>query len=77
MGAWPAELAQEDAAQARERVRSLVDAIMLIPEDGRLRIEIHGELGAILSLADWARKPQGAGNVADALPQQMTDPRHR
>jgi hypothetical protein len=53
---------RDDTAQARERVRSLADSIMPIPEDGRLRIEVHGELAAILSLAEGARKPQSAGH---------------
>src|ERR1700761_1405270 len=36
-------LAQEDAAEARELVRGLVDEIRLIPESGTLRVEIRGE----------------------------------
>ena len=41
-------LASDDAADARELVWSLVEEIRLIPEGGVLRIEVRGELGAIL-----------------------------
>jgi site-specific DNA recombinase len=53
-----AELTQvldtEGAAEARELVLSLVETITLVPEDGQLRIEVRGELAAILQLADQA-----------------------
>jgi hypothetical protein len=42
-------------AEARELVRSLVAEIRLIPEKGALRIEVRGELGAILRLAEGAQ----------------------
>ena len=48
-------LAQDDAAEARELVRGLVEAITLVPEGGILRIEVRGALGAILTLAEGAR----------------------
>ena len=41
-------LTQDEGAEAREVVRDLVDAIRLMPDDGRLRIEVCGELGDIL-----------------------------
>jgi hypothetical protein len=41
-------LRQEDAAPARELVRGLVEAIVLLPEDGRLKVEVRGELAEIL-----------------------------
>lgn|GEM_PF-4035762 len=44
-------LEADDAAEAREVVRGLVEAIRLVPEDGKLRIEVRGALGAILRLA--------------------------
>jgi hypothetical protein len=53
-------LMKDDAAEARERVRALVEAIVLMPEDGRLQIEVRGELAAILLLADGAK----TGNAA-------------
>jgi hypothetical protein len=39
-----AALADDDSAVAREQVRALVDAIVLIPEADDLRIEVRGEL---------------------------------
>ncbi|AZN73978.1 recombinase family protein [Georhizobium profundi] len=36
--------------EAAERLRSLLSAIRMIPEDGRLQIELVGELAAILAL---------------------------
>lgn len=55
-------LAEDDAAEAREQIRGLVEAIRLVPEDGRLRVEVRGALGAILALADSART-SGPGNA--------------
>lgn len=55
-------LAAEDATEARELVRGLVEEIRLVPEAGRLRIEVQGALGAILSLAEGADKA-GSGDV--------------
>lgn len=49
-------LADKDAGPARELVRALVEAIVLIPERGRLRVEVRGELAAILRLS-------GSGNA--------------
>jgi len=44
-------LAADGGAAAMELVRSLVDEIRLVPENGANRIELHGELSAILGLA--------------------------
>jgi site-specific DNA recombinase len=73
-----AELARvleaDDAAEAREVVRGLVEAIRLVPEDGRLRIEVRGELGAILRLAEGARgvgNDKRPGSVAEAFVVQI------
>ena len=60
-------LETEDAAEARDLVRSLVETITLVPAGGRLQIEVRGELAAILQLADQAkgnRHPQGGGIAA-------------
>ena len=56
-------LAEDNAAEARELIRGLVEAITLIPEDGALRIEVRGALGAILALAEGARSVEGPGNA--------------
>jgi site-specific DNA recombinase len=44
-------------AEAMELIRSLVDAIILVPENGVLRVEVRGELAAILALAAEGKKP--------------------
>jgi len=64
-------LSAEDRAEAREMVRGLVEAIRLIPEGDRLRIEVRGELGAILRLADGDRNAKGADRVVSTLVEQI------
>lgn len=66
-----AALASEDAAEARELVRGLVEQILLVPEGGKLRIEVRGELGAILRLAEGARNTKGADLAVSALAEQV------
>ena len=65
------QLAGDDAAEARAVVRSLVEAIPLVAEGGRLRIEVRGELGAILRLAEGAQNRQRPGLGAEALALQI------
>ena len=64
-------LASEDGAEARELVRGLVDAIVLVPEEGRLRIEVRGELGAILRLAEGTGHGKRPGCGAGAFIEQI------
>jgi site-specific DNA recombinase len=49
-------LARDDTTAAREAIRALVEAIVLVPEAGRLRVEVRvevrGELAAILALSN-------------------------
>ncbi len=66
-----AALAADDGAELRERVRSLVETIRLVPEAGRLRVEVRGELGAILRLAEGARNAKSPGVVAEASMVQI------
>ena len=53
-------LAAEDAAEVRELLRSLVEAVTLVLDGGRLRIEVRGELAAILRLVEGARNKKAA-----------------
>ena len=46
-----AALKKEDGADARELIRSLVAHVTLHPEDKGQRVEVRGELAAILALA--------------------------
>jgi hypothetical protein len=57
-------LSADDGAEARKLLRSLVDAIRLVPEGGKLRIEVRGDLGAILRLAEEARSAGAGGSCA-------------
>ena len=56
-----AALIGDDAAPARELIRGLIEAIVLIPEGGRLRVEVRGELAAILRLSGCANEKAPAG----------------
>jgi site-specific DNA recombinase len=59
-----ATLKAKDAAPARELIRGLVEAIVLIPENGRLRVEVRGELAAILRLSGLANRKAPADGPA-------------
>ena len=48
----------EDGAEAMELIRSLIERIVLTPEDGKLRIDLTGDLAAILSIAQKGRRPR-------------------
>ena len=37
-------------AEASESIRALIDEVRLVPKDGTLKIELYGELAALLSL---------------------------
>jgi site-specific DNA recombinase len=39
-------------AEAAEALRTLIEEIRLVPQDGRLRIDLHGELATILALTN-------------------------
>ena len=56
--------------EAAELVRSLVDAIILTPENGTLRLDIDGELAGILALCQVARaKEPGSLSTAELAKQ--------
>ena len=65
-----AALGSDDAAQARELVRSLVDEIVMVPEAGQLRIEVRGALAAILSISA-AANAKSPSVTAEALASQI------
>jgi hypothetical protein len=64
-------LEADNAAEAWALVRSLVETITLVPEGGVLRIEVRGELAAILRIAEGAERARNAGRDADALAVQI------
>ena len=60
-----AELNRPDArAQAIEILRSLIEEIRLVPEDGRLEIEVVGDLAGILALGRNDKRPTGGAGGA-------------
>ena len=63
-------LAKDDTAEARSIVRGLIEAITLVPETGKLRVEIRGELASILALSASGRAAPSAQS-AEVLAQQV------
>ncbi len=55
LAALSAAWATESTTAARDQLRALVEEITLVPEDGTLRVQVRGELGAILRIAYAAR----------------------
>jgi site-specific DNA recombinase len=55
--------------EAFELIRSLIDEIRMVPEDGQLRVELHGELAGILALTTDGKKPGSLS--ATGLAQQI------
>ena len=46
----------------REGIRALVEAIVLLPDDGKLAIEVRGDLAAILALGQSTSTRREAGS---------------
>jgi site-specific DNA recombinase len=44
-------------AEAAQALRALIEEVRLIPEDGRLAIELGGDLAALLNIASDSKKP--------------------
>ncbi|MGH6791502.1 MAG: hypothetical protein ACRECF_02035 [Methyloceanibacter sp.] len=42
-------------------IRELIEEIRLVPENGKLRVELYGELAALLSLANGHPRSKGTG----------------
>jgi site-specific DNA recombinase len=53
------EALQDEATrdEAMGLIRSLVEAIVLVPEQGSLKVEVRGELAAILAYGENRKKP--------------------
>ena len=59
-----ASLQREDArTEASETLRGLIDAIVLMPEKGQLRIELRGNLAAMLTAAQKTRRSPETGDL--------------
>ena len=50
--------------EATEALRGLIDAIILTPTDGELRIELKGNLAAMLSAATNAKRSPETGDLS-------------
>ena len=60
-------LEREDArTEASEMLRGLIDSIVLMPEKGQLRIELRGNLAAMLTIA------QKKGSEQESVPSQCS-----
>ena len=64
-------LAAEDGHEAREAIRVLVEAIVLVPEAGKLAIEVGGDLAAILALGAKNASTRREGRVHGDLLEQV------
>jgi site-specific DNA recombinase len=59
-----AALQREDTRlEASEMLRGLIDAIVLVPEKGQIRIELRGNLAAMLSAAQKTRRSPETGDL--------------
>ena len=55
-------LNEEDTrTEAAEAIRALIDEIRLVPEGGTLKIELYGELSALLNFANENPRSKGTG----------------
>jgi hypothetical protein len=54
----------ETRLEATEALRGLIDAIILTPTDGELRIELKGNLAAMLSAAINAKRSRETGDLS-------------
>jgi hypothetical protein len=64
-------LRQPDSGrEAFELIRGLIDAVILTPRDGKLEIELRGDLAGILAISD-ASKDRAAPTERKALQIKM------
>ena len=54
--------APDTIADAAETIRGLIEAIHLVPDEGNLRIEIYGELAALISLGQKRKSKHPGGD---------------
>jgi site-specific DNA recombinase len=63
-------LQREDTRpEASEMLRGLIDSIVLIPDEGQLRIELRGNLASMLTAAQQAKRSPETGDLI--VPVQM------
>jgi len=54
----------ETRTEATEALRGLIDAIVLTPDEGALRIELKANLAAMLSAATYAKRSPETGDLS-------------
>ena len=60
-------LQREDTRlEASEMLRGLIDSIVLIPDEGQLRIELRGDLAAMLTAAQQTKRSPTNGRPSRA-----------
>ena len=47
--------------EAAECIRELIEEIRLVPDNGKLRVELYGELAALINLANGHPRSKGTG----------------
>jgi hypothetical protein len=63
-------LQREDSrSEASDTLRELIDSIVLTPEKGQLRIELRGNLAAMLTVAQQTKRSPEIGDLS--MPVQM------
>jgi site-specific DNA recombinase len=50
-------------AQAFERIRALIDAVVLTPENGELAIHLRGKLASMLELCAGPQTPTSSASI--------------
>jgi hypothetical protein len=53
--------AEQTRLEAAQCLRELIEEIRLVPEEGKLRIELYGELAALINLANKHPRSKGTG----------------
>ena len=56
---------QRSKTQAFERLRALIEAVVLTPEDGDLTIDLRGELASILMLCAGVETQKASAEVTE------------
>ncbi|QCB43935.1 hypothetical protein E5673_18335 [Sphingomonas sp. PAMC26645] len=60
---------QRGKTQAFERLRALIEAVVLTPEDGNLAIDLRGELASMLTLCAGAKTQKASAAVTEEVLQ--------
>jgi site-specific DNA recombinase len=59
---------EESGAEAAEALRGLVESVILTPDGDQLRIELKGNLAAMLGAAQKTKRPPETGDLSLQIP---------